>query len=41
MHLEAWLEQNGHRIDWSYFASPWDEMQLRYNPYRFVKFMMN
>jgi SAM-dependent methyltransferase len=34
MELESWLLQNEDQIDWQYFASPWDEMQRRHNPFR-------
>jgi SAM-dependent methyltransferase len=32
--LIAWLQQNSPSVDWQIFAEPWDEMQLRHNPYR-------
>jgi SAM-dependent methyltransferase len=34
MDLERWLRQNEQLVDWQHFAAPWDEMQLRYNPFR-------
>jgi len=29
-----WLKKNEMHIDWELFSSPWDEMQLKHNPFR-------
>lgn len=34
MDLQSWLRQNDDVVDWTYFSSLWDEMQLRHNPFR-------
>jgi trans-aconitate methyltransferase len=34
MKLESWIRANKNFIDWKYFASQWDAMQQRHNPFR-------
>jgi SAM-dependent methyltransferase len=34
MKLDTWLRENEAVVDWSLFSSPWDEMQLKHNPFR-------
>ena len=37
MELEQWLRENDRFVDWSLFASPWDQMQRKHNPFRDVQ----
>jgi SAM-dependent methyltransferase len=32
--LVEWLEENADSVDWQFFASPWDAMQKKHNPFR-------
>jgi SAM-dependent methyltransferase len=34
LKLDEWLKENELVVDWNLFFSPWDEMQLKHNPFR-------